>query len=74
MAKEHCPLCHLVSFFRDNDAVNESLGTRILIAKRLALLVPSAQRCAKTTRVPQKAKVYLIPAFSSLGLTASLQG
>jgi hypothetical protein len=33
MSKEHCQLCHLLSIYRDNDAVKESLQTRILIAK-----------------------------------------
>ncbi len=33
MSKEHCPMCHLVSFFRENVDVKDSLRTRILISK-----------------------------------------
>jgi hypothetical protein len=33
MSKEHCQLCHLLSFSRKNDDVNESLRTRILFFK-----------------------------------------
>ena len=33
MSKEHCPMCHLVSFFRENVDVKDSLRSRILISK-----------------------------------------
>jgi hypothetical protein len=36
MSMEHCELCHLISFFRENNDVKESLRTRILIAKALS--------------------------------------